>query len=159
MASDIKSTWNNDLAECDIKQSGGDLVAELGLETAVYMSLFTDRQANVDDEIPDGTDNRRGWWGDLVNNTNDDKIGSRLWLLDRSKTDDQTVADAKFYCEEALQWMIDDGVCMDIEVEVERQDIEGSASRLAFRCSIMQSDGTITAIKYNDLWTAQMEAA
>jgi hypothetical protein len=53
--------------------------------------------------------------------------------------------------------MIDDGVCMDIEVEVERQDIDGSASRLAFRCSIMQSDGTITAIKYNDLWTAQME--
>lgn len=159
MASDIKAIWNTDYAEADISQSGGDLVREDGLETAVLMSIYTDRQANVDDEIPDGTDNRRGWWADIVNNTNDDKIGSRLWLLDRSKTDDQTIADAQFYIEECLQWMIDDGVCQDINVIVERYDIEGSSSRLGFQVSILQSDGTTKALKFNDLWTAQMEAA
>ena len=83
------------------------------LETAVLISLFTDRLAETSDLIPDGTTDRRGWWGDAGQ---DYPIGSRLWLLTRAKQIPQTLLDAQGYCSEALQWMIDDGVAASITV-------------------------------------------
>jgi len=157
MANDIKISWDDDLAEGDIQFDNGDLVREPGLETAVLMSLYTDRLADIDDVLPDSqSDDRRGWWGDLINNTNDDQIGSRLWLLERATTTTETLVDAKFYIEECLQWMIDDGVCQDIEVEVERQNRDDGSATLAAKISILKSDGTTTAIKFSDLWDAQI---
>ena len=157
MANDIKMLWDTDLEEGDIQFDKGDLVREDGLETAMLMSLYTDRQADIDDVLLDSnSDDRRGWWGDIVNNTNNDKIGSRLWLLQRATTTDNTLVDAKFYIEECLQWMIDDGVCQDIVVEVERQNRDDGSATLASKISILKSDGTTTAIKFADLWDAQI---
>src|SRR5690606_37822179 len=74
---------------------GGDLVfgdfgieTDDGLESLVYMLLFTDRRADPGDDIPDGTDDPRGWWGE----TFDYGFGSKLWLLQRSKTTPRVVA-------------------------------------------------------------------
>ena len=83
------------------------------LFTAVYISLFTDRRAESSDVIPDGSTDRRGWWGD---GGQDYLIGSRLWLLSRAKQVPQTLLDAKGYCTEALAWMIADGVAAKIDV-------------------------------------------
>lgn len=161
MAEDIQVQWNETFNEGDIKFSGGDLVRELGLRTAVLMSMYTDRRADADSVLPDpSSDDRRGWWGDQINiDYVDDRIGSRLWLLERSKTTEQTLADAKFYIEECLQWMIDDEVVQAIEVEVERQNRKDGTATLAGRISIMQSDGTNKAFKFDDLWKAELEAA
>ena len=92
---------------------GSDLVSGEDLHTAVLISLFTDRRAEASDTIPDGTDDRRGWWGDAGQ---DYLIGSRLWLLNRAKQVPQTLVDAQGYCAEALQWLIDDGVAAKIDV-------------------------------------------
>ncbi len=157
MASDIKIVWDNrGKAAGDIEYDNGDLTREGGLETAVWMSLFTDRRADIDDNIPDGTTNRRGWWGDLVADTDGDQIGSRLWLLDRSATTEDAIVDAEFYIREALQWMIDDDVCESIDVVVERQSMKNKSAILGFKVSILQSDGNIIAITFNDLWENQV---
>ncbi len=159
MAEDIKIIWNDDLSEGDIKFTGGDLVRELGLQTSVLMSLYTDRRAENDNELPDPLSNdRRGWWGDQINiDFEDDKIGSRLWLLERSKTTEQTLADAKFFIEECLQWMINDEVVQTIDVEVERQNRQDGTATLAGKISIQQTDGIEKAYKFDDLWQGELE--
>lgn len=95
----------------------GALAADDGLTTAVIQSLFSDRVASADDELPDNSGDRRGWWGDMaLDDGKPDPIGSRLWLLARAKATVRTAARAQQYALEALQWLKDDGVAGDIEV-------------------------------------------
>lgn len=101
----------------DVRLDGPDLASGKDLETAVVISLFTDRRADADDSV-DG-DDRGGWWGDTYAEIQGDRIGSRLWLLIREKQTDETLSRAREYCEEALRWMLEDGVASEVTVETE----------------------------------------
>lgn len=68
----------------------GDLEGDEGLETAVVISLFTDQRVS-DDELPVEETSKRGWWADALSEIDQDKIGSKLWLLDRSKRTAETL--------------------------------------------------------------------
>lgn len=95
-----------------------------GLEMAVFISLFTDRRFTFEDGDPPVENDRRGWWGDNLLETPGDSDGSLLWLLKRSKIiEPETLNDATEYCEQALQWLIDDGVAENINVTVERKGL------------------------------------
>ncbi len=115
---DIALIWNpaNGRADFAMDATGTDLLMDAGLQTAVIISLFCDRLADAADTIPDGTTDRRGWWGDtpLPNVTDPagglDLTGSRLWLLARALQVTETLRKAETYAKESLQWMIDDGV-------------------------------------------------
>lgn len=100
--------------------ANGDLAADAGLYTAVTISLFTDRLANPDDALPTPGGDRRGWWGDAylppLANGQPDLIGSRLWLLARALQVPQTAQLAQAYCQEALAWLVDDGVASAVAV-------------------------------------------
>lgn len=117
---DIKIKYNNDTQIADIEFKNNDLVNENGLETAVLMSVFTDKRASEDDPLPDINGDKRGWWGDLTLPESEDAIGSKLWLLERSKTTQRVITKAKKHIRDSLQWMIDDGIAVKIDVEVER---------------------------------------
>lgn len=93
----------------------GDIESDDGLETAIMVSLFTDQRVK-EDELPTGENDRRGWWGDIAIENEQDQIGSKLWLLDRGKADESSRALAKQYAEESLQWLLDDGVADEINV-------------------------------------------
>lgn len=93
-----------------------DLDSDNGLQTAVIVSLFTDRRAEPDDELPDGSSDRRGWWADAYPDIEGDRIGSRLWLLAREKDMQSVVNRAREYTEEALAWLVDQGIALRIEV-------------------------------------------
>ena len=108
--SDIKTIFIGFPEGCDYALDGLGLVEDDGLETAIIISLFTDRRANADDVIPDGSTDRRGWFGDIFNEVEHDKIGSRLWLLAREKQLQSVIIRAREYAEESLEWLIDDGV-------------------------------------------------
>lgn len=99
----------------DIQMRNQDLDVEQGLRTAVIISIFTDARAN-EEELPIGETSRRGYWGDLFPDVERDRIGSRLWLLERSKETEEVRVTARQYCLEALQWMIDDGIAASIDV-------------------------------------------
>lgn len=120
--------------EFDIAVDGIDLQTDNGLRTAIIISLFTDALANADDDIPDGSTHRRGWWADMFDQQS---MGSKLWLLRRSKQTQQVLITAREYCQQALQWMIDDRIVRRIEVETEwvRQGV------LGINASIYKVDG------------------
>ncbi|MCE8004215.1 phage GP46 family protein [Billgrantia ethanolica] len=98
----------------DLALEGGDLATDQGLETAVILSLFTDRRAEDADRLPDDAGDRRGWWADAFN---DRPHGSRLWLLHREKELDEVLRRAKTYAEEALAWLVEDEVASRVIVE------------------------------------------
>ena len=68
----------DDISQVNLTQR--PLILDDDLGEAVLISLFTDRQAAVTDELPPGSANRRGWWADCLDNKNE-KIGCRQWLL------------------------------------------------------------------------------
>lgn len=131
--SDLALTWSIATGEADLSMIDNDLASDPGLETAVILSLFTDRRAQEDDVPPSGDpDDRRGWWGDEFNDVEGDRYGSRLWLLDRSKRTNEVARLAEEYSREALAWMIEDKVAasIDIAIDISRRDAMGIAVTL-----------------------------
>lgn len=59
---DIAIVWRN--GRGNLALNGSDLLTDNSIETAVIISLFTDRRAQPSDLIPDGSTDRRGWWAD-----------------------------------------------------------------------------------------------
>jgi len=157
MSGDIRIVWDSDLMEGDFSfdTSIQELESDAGLETAVIISLFTDRRAKIDDILPDSNNpDRRGWWGDLVSDIEDDQIGSRLWLLNREKTLKSVLIRTKEYAKEALNWLIEDKVVTKIEISAEKYGPVGQ-DILALLVQIYKPDGTIVPFKYEAQWIAQ----
>lgn len=117
---DLALTWSNATADADLSMIDQDIASDAGLETAVLLSLFTDRRAD-DDDVPPGGDptDRRGWWADQFLPVEGDRIGSRLWLLDRSTLTGETARLAEEYVREALAWMLEDLVVSGIDVTID----------------------------------------
>lgn len=117
--SDIALTWDPVSTAWDFSIVANDLATDDGLRTAILLSLFLDRQAEPGDELPEGETDRRGWWADVFAHVPGDKIGSRLWLLDRAKPVPLTLARAKEYAAESLKWLTDDAVVSSVTASAE----------------------------------------
>lgn len=146
---DLALTWSNARGNADLSLIDDDLASERGLATAVMLSLFCDRRAENDDAPPSGdpTD-RRGWWADQFADLQGDKIGSRLWLLDRSKSTNETALRAKEYAKEALQWMLDDGVVADIAITV----AIAVRAELDMSIALTRPDNTTVTLRFAHAW-------
>lgn len=117
---DLALTWSNATGDADLSLIDLDLASDRGLMTAMVLSLFTDRRAEPDDQPPSGdSTDRRGWWADQFAEVEGDRIGSRLWLLDRSVLSNETAKRAEEYVREAWAWMIEDRVVASIDVTIE----------------------------------------
>lgn len=117
------------------------------LSRAVVISLFTWRRATPDDPVEPG-DSRQGWFGDTYAEAPGDRIGSRLWLLSREKITPRTIARAREYSREALQWLIDDGVATRVDVTVKRYGLHG----IAIHAIIYRTDGTVRDLRFPHAW-------
>jgi phage gp46-like protein len=128
---------------------GSLLAGDAGLMTAVIISLWTDARALDDDALPPGQSDRRGWWGDSFPVAERDRFGSRLWLLRASKQLQESLNLARTYAEEALAWLVDDGVARKVEVEtwIVRFEVMGLLAR------IHKPDGTVVPLKFEVLWS------
>lgn len=111
---DITLSWVEAANYADWVQTGSVLETGNDLQSAIIISLFSDRIAAVGDVIPDGSNDPRGWWADT-----DVPIGSRLWLLKRSKQIPETLQKAYDYIAEALQWLLDDQVVAQFDINVQ----------------------------------------
>lgn len=121
------------------------MAPEDNLVRAAVISLFTWRRANADD-VTDGQ--KMGWWGDLTTEVANDRIGSRLWLLSREKMLPATINRAREYAQEALAWMIEDGLASRVEVQAERFGQGG----IALTATIYRSDGRVTSLRFDNAW-------
>ena len=146
---DIESIWSNEKGFADWSVSAGDLKADNDLKTSVLNALFTDRRANADDVLPDENElsDRRGWWADSLNQ-NERLTGSRLWLLARSKSQQEVVLRAKEYVNEALQYLIDDGVAQEINTTTAIVN----RSVLSIKVLIKKPDGQTYKFEYEYAW-------
>ena len=115
------------------------------LTRAVINSLFSWRRANDDDELP-GT-SRFGWWGDTF--AVSDQFGSRLWLLSRAKLTEETPKKAKEYAEEALSWLVEDGVAAAVNVSVDRATVD----RLDMSIEIVKPTQSTESLRFQDMWS------
>lgn len=148
---DAKLTFDIATLAGDLSLDGPDLATDDGLETAVIISLFTDRRADSDDALPgEGDGDRRGWWGDALPMIEGHRIGSRLWLLGREKVTTETLRRAEEYGREALAWLLDLGIASRIEALAEAQ-----GSRLALRLTVHRPKGDALSWSYDNLWEGQ----
>lgn len=157
---DVRTAWNPDTApwQADWMMDPPGLETDRDLETATILSLFTDGSARPDDVIPDGTDDRRGWWGDhgpvgAQATPPEGPLGSRLWLLAREKSTENTRRRAEIYAAEALRWMITDGVAARVDVRavwLEAAPVPPSTLLLLIR--ILRFDGTVFDARYAWAW-------
>ena len=127
-----------------------DVAADDGLQTACLLSYLTDRRAEADDVIPDGTDDRRGWLGDEFLPVQGDRYGSRRWLLDRSKRTEDMARRVEEIDREALAWMIEDRVTEKIDELVEFQ-----GDMLATETTIHRPTGEPVTFRFSHVWNGE----
>lgn len=147
---DIKTVWNVDELHADWLVTTGDLVDGDDFETAVIISLFTDRVARADDAYEDN--DRRGWWGD---STEQIQLGSRLWLIRREKLTTSVAIRSEDYARESLKWLVDDGVVQAIEPAA--QIVYPSRLNLFIRYQLPQRTDWIT-LQFYWIWESQINA-
>ena len=116
------------------------------LRRAVTISLFAWRRAGPDDAVDDS--DRRGWWGDCVPSVAADQIGSRLWLLARRTLVAHTLLDAQAYAEEALAWLLDDGIVTAVGVTTERRGND----RMTLRVTLTEQSGETLELDFENTW-------
>lgn len=112
---------------------------------AIVISIFTWRKAGKDDE----PEEVNGWWGDTFPTVQNDRIGSRLYLLKRSKLTNKTPLKAREYITEALLWLTTDGVAARVDVTAARLGINAMSATTV----ISKRDGTTLSLSFDDLWS------
>lgn len=125
----IQVTYDDLKQYADIAVQNGALIDGEDLSTAVLLSIFTYRRA-ADAEINPAATFQGGSWQDTYLQ---DLQGSRLWLLRRKSATQANLLLAQTYIQEALQWMLDDGVASKIEVATQRGN---SIAQLQFTVNI-----------------------
>jgi phage gp46-like protein len=123
---DIRIQFDNANGTGDFVMVGPSLQLGNDLETACLISLFTDAQADPDDNLPEAflAGDPRGWWADTYLATEDptlavipnDRTGSKLWQVTLRPRNQDTLNWAQNIASLALQWMIIDGVATAVNV-------------------------------------------
>jgi phage gp46-like protein len=114
---DVRLGFDLELLTGDVAIVDGDLEPELTLRSAVLMSLFSDRRATPEEMVRFDLGEPRGYWGDFLAEVEGDRWGSALWMLDRRKRTNETRNLYKEFAEEALRWMVDDGIAESVEAD------------------------------------------
>ena len=133
----------------------GGLRATAALETAIIISLWTDRACPRDHPLFKFADgDPRGWWGDAVDvraDLGEGPLGSLLWLLERSAIDEvATPRWAVSFVHEALAWMVEQNVAARIEAQA---SVSKSPNRLDIAVQIYGQDGAkIYDRRFEDVW-------
>lgn len=115
------------------------------LARSVMISLFSWARAHDDDEVEGRR--RYGFWGDTYGDPGE-RTGSRLWLLRRQKVTATAIERAREYAQEALEWLIQDGVADAVSVTAERDSLD----RVALGVTITR-DGRSRTLRFSDVWS------
>lgn len=135
---------NADLVMIDL-----DIASDRGLMTAAFLSIFLDAKCEDDDTPPSGDPrDRRGWWADEFLPDEGDKIGSRLWLLDRSKITNETALLAEQYTRECLAWMLADRVVSGVDVTITL-----TRERITYAIGLQRPGRDPVAFRFDHVWT------
>lgn len=129
----------------DIAIEGADLKSTEGLDTALYVSIYTDARATENQiKIPE---NRRGWLGNVASPVEERQLGGYFWMLEQRRLTQETLNAAIDYARQSLAWMDEDGICERVDVTGEIISLEG----IRLKIDIITLDG-LTETRYLRLW-------
>lgn len=140
----------NDDCEFDIDFTDTDFAIEEGLETAVFISWFTDRRADLED-LANASVDRRGYWGDMFPEVDNDQIGSKFWTRFPGKATRENRVKIESDLRESLEWMIEDGISDEINVSASFFGSEG----IRLEASIKRPDTDKPQI-FSFVWNGQI---
>jgi phage gp46-like protein len=133
------------IADPDETLNRGGLRAKAAIETAVVLALFTDRRVDPDHPCAWLADGEvRGYFGDGIDvraDLHEGPLGSLLWLLERAPMMINGVPAATWaeqFANEALATLLDQGVCVRIDVSAVAVEIEG---RIELSVALYGRDG------------------
>lgn len=124
---DAKLVSTDGLYDVQIGDDGG-IETVRSFDTAIIISLFTDRRASASEVASAG--NRRGWVGNLDLFGNEFEYGSKIWLYEQSRLTDSIRVEFEDSIRVALQWIVDDQHASNIEVNSSL--LSGFRSGIAF---------------------------
>ena len=145
---------------CDIRLEDNDILRDRTIESAVNIMIGTDRRVTLEELRKSGLDltfpyNLRGWWGDTYR---DRKIGSKLWLNKRKKTNSNTLRTHRRYIKEALQPLITNGIAKSINIHAEWGTGEQLGHMLC-AIDITRTDDSVTQTTFVLLWEEVLNAS
>lgn len=120
------------------------------LEAAVWVSLFTDALADAGDMTPDLGSDRRGWWADS-GKAPQDRLGSLIWLHMREKRTEKVRLQIEAAANEAVRWMVSDGIALEVTVTAAWIDAPRDALRLTV--AVFEPNGVRRDWKVDLLWS------
>ncbi len=88
----------------------GDILTADSFDTAIIVSLFTDRRAGASEV--GASRNRRGWIGN--ESTPGIEMGSKLWLFEQARNGIDTMNGLADAAQAAIQWLVDDGFAVAV---------------------------------------------
>jgi phage gp46-like protein len=128
----------------DIKVGAdGDIETADFFDTAIYVSLFSDRRANESEVLE--SHRRRGWIGNEY--TPGFEGGSKLWLFEQSRLTRTVVNEVEDAAREALQWFVDD----EFAVAIRKSDLRVTTTGLSLEIVIERPYGKVEK-RYFELW-------
>lgn len=143
---DIRLVYDNTKMHCDWVITDGDLDTDGDLETAVLLSLFTNARAPDGTKPPNGSTDLGGCWIDSVEGYS---MGSLLWTIEGAKkVGNSLLTHARTICEQALQWLIDDGVVGGVTVQTSW--LNAGALNIGIR--LTKPDGADVSFRYAWAW-------
>jgi phage gp46-like protein len=121
----------------------GDIKTEDFFDTSILMSIFCERRASVNEMTV--SQYRRGWIGN--ESTPNFEIGSKLWLFEQSRLTRNTLNGINSVVKESLNWMIDDGIALEISVVSELNQ----NNRIVIEVTLLRPNSQVEK-RYFDLW-------
>jgi len=164
---DVRIVQNNQFPKysvtCDWQLlSDGTLDDRQALASAVVVALGTNALAATDDVLPDpDSSDREGWWGDLDAAAIWDgwPIGSKLWLLRRSKIisssarQASTAALVETYLRSAIQPFVNRKICTAFDVWVTRV----TEQRIDALVRLFRGPQPEIELRYSILWDEMVQ--
>ena len=88
----------------------GDIETEDSLDTAILVSLFSDRRVSESEQPNEHK--RRGWIGN--ESTPGIQMGSRVWVYEQARITNTTLSGISNAASDCLQWMVDQGIASKV---------------------------------------------
>ncbi len=145
----IKLEYDNQTYQADLAlDANGFISLGGGFEGPVTASLYSwARDPDVD---PSVTAQPFGWWASQFSDDENDNYGSLLYTFRRERISNEVQSRLNTTLQNALQWMVTDGIARRVEVEVERFDTQVVAAKI----TVTRADGKT----WDRIWEIQIDA-
>lgn len=131
----------------DLLVAGGDLYLGDDLYTSVGLSLFVNARDFNGGFDPRDITSRQGFWGDAFRIS---PLGSLLWKYRRSKSVPALLELVRSACQDALKWMVQDGVAGSVDVSTKWTST--LKDKMIIEVIIKKPSGESVSLAYSFAW-------